>query len=217
MVGHKGGFLMDHETVYGMAEDGENEGFGFLGRILEIYSIPFCSSLEMLQMMDQNLLGCCQRSSIWMMLVVEHDLPDWGDDHHTRIYGDGKDADVIEDDEDSFGRTLGEVASWDQMRTVCRNEKDLLGETCKEEKWLKCAEFDQKGIVGCSNPKLTKPLNNDEAIDPDVGLAGIQVDGFYPENPKWFDSPCGLDPGADCGEAGFRHGRSCRGIMHSSR
>ncbi|KAK4397359.1 hypothetical protein Sango_1572500 [Sesamum angolense] len=95
-----------------------------------------------------------------------------GDDHHTRIYGDGKDADVIEDDEDSFGRTLGEVASWDQMRTVCRNEKDLLGETCKEEKWLKCAEFDQKGIVGCSTPKLTKPLNNDEAIDPDVGLAG---------------------------------------------
>ncbi|KAK6142902.1 hypothetical protein DH2020_023250 [Rehmannia glutinosa] len=140
------------------------------------------------------------------VLVVEHDLPDWVDDHHTRIYGDGKDPDGIEDDEASFGRTLGEVASWDQMRTECRNEKDLLGETCKEEKWLKCGEFDQKGILGCSNPKLIKPLRHDEAIDPDVGLAGIHVDSFYPENPKWFDSPCGLDPGADCGDGGFRHG-----------
>ncbi|KAL0411856.1 UNVERIFIED_CONTAM: hypothetical protein Slati_3775300 [Sesamum latifolium] len=205
MVGHKGGFLMDHETVYGMAEDGENEGFGFLGKdsgdlqhsvLQQVQELR--NELGLLEgrigKIPSQLLGSVSRDlfdivnklrnvaddgskSVGLLsdkqhlddvLVVEHDLPDWGDDHHTRIYGDGKDADVIEDDEDSFGRTLGEVASWDQMRTVCRNEKDLL--------------------------------------DPDVGLAGIQVDGFYPENPKWFDSPCGLDPGADCGDGGFRHG-----------
>ncbi|XP_057805605.1 uncharacterized protein LOC131020656 [Salvia miltiorrhiza] len=245
MVGHKGGLLMDQENVYGMAEDGENESFGFLGKdagdlqhsvlqqlqevrnelgLLEgrLGKIPpsllgsvsrelFDFANKLRNVADDGsksvgLLSEKQHQHLDDVLVVEHDLPDWVDDHHTRIYGDGKDADVIEDDEDSFGRTLGEVASWDRMRTECRNEKDLLGETCKEEKWLKCGDFDQKGILGCSNPKLTKPLRHDEAIDPDVGLAGIQVDGFYPENPKWFDSPCGLDPGADCEDGGFRHG-----------
>ncbi|KAK6142886.1 hypothetical protein DH2020_023234 [Rehmannia glutinosa] len=243
MVGHKGGFLMDHETVYGMAEDGENEGFGFLGKdsgdlqhsvlqqvqelrnelgLLEgrIGKIPppllGSVSRELFELVNKlrnvaddgsKSVGLLtEKQHLDDVLVVEHDLPDWVDDHHTRIYGDGKDPDGIEDDEASFGRTLGEVASWDQMRTECRNEKDLLGETCKEEKWLKCGEFDQKGILGCSNPKLIKPLRHDEAIDPDVGLAGIHVDSFYPENPKWFDSPCGLDPGADCGDGGFRHG-----------
>lgn len=243
MVGHKGGLLMDQETVYGMAEDGENDGFGFLGKdsgdvqhsvLQQVQELR--NELGLLEgrlgKFPPSLLGSVSRDlfdivnklrnvaddgskSVGLLsekqhlddvLVVEHDLPDWVDDHHTRIYGDGKDADVIEDDEDSFGRTLGEVASWGRMRTECRNEKDLLGETCKEEKWLKCGEFDQKEILGCSNPKLTKPLRHDEAIDPDVGLGGIQVDGFYPENPKWFDSPCGLDPGADCEDGGFRHG-----------
>ena len=32
VVGHKGGYLMDQEMVYGMAEDGENEGFGLIGK-----------------------------------------------------------------------------------------------------------------------------------------------------------------------------------------
>ncbi|KAL3829581.1 hypothetical protein ACJIZ3_018383 [Penstemon smallii] len=244
MVGHKGGFLMDHDTVYGMADEGENEGFGFLGKdsgdlqhsvlqqvqelrnelgLLEgrIGKIPSqllgSVSRELFEIVNKlrNVTDDGSSRSVGLLsdkqhmddvLVVEHDLPDWGDDHHTRIYGDGKDVGVIEDDEDSFGRTLGEVASWDQMRTECRNEKDLLGETCKEEKWLKCGAFDEKGILGCSNPKLNKTLRHDEAIDQDVGLAGIPVDGFYPENPKWFDSPCGLDPGADCGDDGFQHG-----------
>ncbi|KAK6142878.1 hypothetical protein DH2020_023226 [Rehmannia glutinosa] len=208
MVGHKGGFLMDHETVYGMAEDGENEGFGFLGKdsgdlqhsvLQQVQELR--NELGLLEDDGSKSVGLLtEKQHMDDVLVVEHDLPDWVDDHHTRIYGDGKDPDGIEDDEASFGRTLGEVASWDQMRTECRNEKDLLGETCKEEKWLKCGEFDQKGILGCSNPKLIKPLRHDEAIDPDIGLAGIHVDSFYPENPKWFDSPCGLDPGADCGD-----------------
>ncbi|KAG8363384.1 hypothetical protein BUALT_Bualt19G0016800 [Buddleja alternifolia] len=242
MVGHKGGFLMDHETVYGMAEDGENEGFMFLGKDSGNLQHSVLQQMQELRnelgLLESRigkipplLLGSVSRDlfdivnkvrnvaddgskSVGLLsekqhlddvLVVEHDLPDWGDDHHTGIYGDGKDVDVIEDDEDSFGRTLGEVASWDQMRTECRNEKDLLGDTCKEEKWLKCGEFDQKGILGCSNPKLAKPLRHDEVIDPVVGLPVIPVDGFYAENPKWFDSPCGLDPGADCSDGGFRH------------
>ncbi|KAG8391680.1 hypothetical protein BUALT_Bualt01G0212500 [Buddleja alternifolia] len=97
------------------------------------------------------------------VLVVEYDLPDWGDDHHKMIYRDGKDADIIEDDEIALGELLG------------------------------------------SNTKPTKPLRHDEALDTDVGLAGMQVDGFYPEHPKWFESPRGLDPVADCDDGGFRH------------
>ncbi|KAL0429008.1 UNVERIFIED_CONTAM: hypothetical protein Sradi_0526800 [Sesamum radiatum] len=216
MVGHKGGFLMDHETLNGMAEEGENENFGFLGKDTGRLQHSVLKQLQELR----NELGCLRvgfrksRPSCWILchqhlddlLVVEHDLPDWGDDHHTRIYGDGKDADIIEDDEDSFGRTLGEVASWDQMRMEGQNEKDLLGETCKEEKWLKCGGFDEKEILGCSNPKPLKSVRHDLAIDLDVGLASVQVDGFYPENPRWFDPPCGLDPGASYSDGGFRHG-----------
>ncbi|KAI3700745.1 hypothetical protein L2E82_45383 [Cichorium intybus] len=45
--------------------------------------------------------------------VRENDLANWS--HHQRIYGDGKDTDLIEDDDDSFGQTLGDVAYWDQI------------------------------------------------------------------------------------------------------
>lgn len=142
------------------------------------------------------------------VLVGDNDLANWSNHHHhERIYGDGKDTELIEDDEDSFGRTLGEVVSWgDHMRTECRNEKDLIGETCKPEKWLKCSDFDEKGILDCEDTKLTKPIRHDEAIVSDVGLGCIQVDSFYQDNPKWYDSPCALDTGADCGDSGFRHG-----------
>ncbi|GFY94250.1 hypothetical protein Acr_09g0006960 [Actinidia rufa] len=141
------------------------------------------------------------------VLVGESDLADWGDHHHERIYGDTKDGDLIEEDEVSFGRTLGDVASWDHMRTDCRVERDLLGDTCKPEKWLKCSEFDEKSILDCEDSKLTKPMRHDENIVTDVGLVGIQVDSFYyPDNPKWYDSPCALDSATDCGDSGFRHG-----------
>ncbi|XP_022862598.1 uncharacterized protein LOC111382792 [Olea europaea var. sylvestris] len=240
MVGHKGGFLMDHDTVFGMSEEGENEDFRFLGKNsgdLQHLALQKVQELRnelgllegRIMTIQPSLLGSLthelfditnklrnladdgsksvglpsEKQHLDDVLVVEHDLPDWCDDHHSRIYGDGKDADVIEDDEDSFGRTLGEVASWGRMRTESRNEKDLLSETCKEEKWLKCGEFDEKGIP--CDLKLIKPSRHEEAVDPDVGLAGIQVDGFYPENPKWFDSPCRLDPDADCGTSGFQH------------
>ncbi|KDP28746.1 hypothetical protein JCGZ_14517 [Jatropha curcas] len=138
------------------------------------------------------------------VLVGENDLPHWSDHHHDRIYGNGKETELIDDDEDSFGRTLGDVVPWDHMRAECRSDKDLMTEPCKPEKWLKCSDFDEKSILDCEDTKLTKPMRHDEAIVTDVGL--IQVDSFYQENPKWYDSPCGLDSSADCGDSGFRHG-----------
>ncbi|CAL5401168.1 unnamed protein product [Camellia sinensis] len=243
VVGHKGGYLMDPETVYGMSEEMENEGFAFMGKdegdlqqsvlqqVQELRNV--IGSLEgRIAKMPREQLGSVSqelydavnklrsigeyslkpigllsdKSHSDDLLVGEGDLADWDDHHHERIYGDGKDGDLIDEDEDSFGRTLGDVASWDQMRTECRSEKNLLGDTCKPEKWLKCGEFDEKSILDCEDSKLTKPMRHDENIVSDVGLVGIQVDSFYPDNPKWYDSPCALDSTTDCGDSGFRHG-----------
>uniref|UniRef100_A0A1J3EUL0 Uncharacterized protein n=3 Tax=Noccaea caerulescens TaxID=107243 RepID=A0A1J3EUL0_NOCCA len=143
------------------------------------------------------------------ILVGDNDLAHWSDHHHEHIYGDGKDAELIEDDEDSFGRSLDDVVPWEQIRppSGCRSPKDLLSETCKPEKWLKCNDFDEKSILNCEDSKLTKPLRHSEGIVTDVGLVGIQVDSFYQENAKWYDSPCGLDSNTDCEDNGFsRHG-----------
>ncbi|KAI3787369.1 hypothetical protein L1987_41797 [Smallanthus sonchifolius] len=133
------------------------------------------------------------------VLVGENDLADWS--HHQMIYGDGKDTNLIEDDDDSFGQTLGDVASWDQIRADCRAEKDLLGEACKAENWLKCGGIDEKTILNQEDSKLIKPVRHDMETD---SLVALQVDGFYPENPKWYESPCGLDHG----DNGFRHGET---------
>lgn len=243
VVGHKGGLLMDQDIVYGMSEEAENEGFGFVGKddgdlrhsiLQQVKELRNEVGLlegklakmppELLGSVSQELfdilnkvrgVGECGAKSTGLfsdklqsddVLVGESDLADWTDHHHQRIYVDGKDTDLIEDDEDSFERTLGDVASWDQIRADCRSEKDLLGETCKPEKWLKCSVFDEKSILDCEDSKLIKPLRHDEPIDTDVSLVGLQVDGFYPDNPKWYDSPCGLDSGTDCGDNGFRHG-----------
>lgn len=239
VVGHKGGFLMDQETVYGVGDEAENEDFGFLGKdggdlqhsilqqmqearneigLLEgqIGKVPhellcsvsrelfdFVNKLRNVREYGSKSVGLLSdKPTSDDLLVGENDLADWGAHHH-RIYEDGKDAELIEEDEDSFGRTLGEVASWDQISSDCRNEKDLLGESCKSEKPLECSEFDQKRILDCGNSKLTKPLRHDESIDTDVGFV---VENFYPENPKWFDSPCELDSGTDCVDSGFKPG-----------
>ncbi|XP_052170213.1 uncharacterized protein LOC127786683 [Diospyros lotus] len=140
------------------------------------------------------------------LFLVESDLADWGHHHHERIYMDGKDGELIEEDEDSFGRTFEDVAPWYHMRTGCRDEKDLLGTTCKTDKWLKSNEFDEKSILDCEDSKLTKRMRHEENIVSDVGLAGMAVDSFYPENPKWDDSPCALDPATDCTDNEFKHG-----------
>ncbi|OVA07705.1 hypothetical protein BVC80_1827g68 [Macleaya cordata] len=247
VVGHKGGFSMDQETVYGMSEDMETDAYNLLGKddcdlqlsvmhqvqelkvevgLLEgkIMKIP----KELLASLSRELLDVVNRlRSIGEedvsrpvelvhdkqqqsedVLVGESDLAHWGDHDHDQIYGDGKDTELIEEDEDSFERTLGDVVPWDRMRTECRSRKSLLSENCKSDKWLKdaCGEFDEKGILDCEDSKLIKPLRHDGAIVTDAGLVGIQVESFYPENSKWYDSPCSLDPGADCGDSGFRPG-----------
>lgn len=143
------------------------------------------------------------------ILVGDNDLAHWSDHHHEHLYGDGKDAELIEEDEDSFGRSLDDVVPWEQLRppSDCSSQKDLLSETCKPEKWLKCNDFDEKSILNSEDSKLTKPMGHDGgSIVTDVGLAGIQVDSFYQENSKWYDSPCGLDSNTDGEDNGFRHG-----------
>ncbi|CAN8254086.1 unnamed protein product [Cochlearia groenlandica] len=141
------------------------------------------------------------------ILVGDNDLAHWSDHHHEHLYGDGKD---VEDDEDSFGRSLDDVVPWEQIRPpspACRSPKDhLLSETCKPEKWLKCNDFDEKSILNFEDSKLTKPMRDNEGVVTDVGLVGIQADSFYQENSKWYDSPCGLDSNTDCEDNGFRHG-----------
>ncbi|KAI3495028.1 hypothetical protein L1887_37137 [Cichorium endivia] len=211
IVGHKGGLLMEQDMVYGMSDEADNESFSFMGKddgdmqrsvlqqvkelrnevgLLEgkMTKIP----PELLGSVSQELfdllnkvrsVGAYESKSSGLLseklqsddvLVGENDLADWS--HHQRIYGDGKDTDLIEDDDDSFGQTLGDVASWDQIR----NEKDLLGETCKPEKWLKCSSFDEKTILNHEDSKLIKPNMETDS------LVSLQVDSFYPENPKWY-------------------------------
>ncbi|KAJ7962223.1 Zinc finger protein [Quillaja saponaria] len=243
VVGHKGGYLMDQETVYGVSEDMESEGFGLMGRDEGDLHFSVLHQVQELRAevgllegkiskIPHELLGSVSRDLFDIVikirnigeeglkpmgllsdkqqpddvLVGDSDLAHWGDHHHERMYGDGKDTELIEDDEDSFGRTLGDVVSWDHMRTDCRSQKDLLSESCKPEKWLKCSDFDEKNLLDCEDTKLTKPIRHDEVIITDVGLGCIQVDSFYQENPKWYDSPCELDTGADCVDSGFRHG-----------
>ncbi|XVF33488.1 hypothetical protein REPUB_Repub17cG0172800 [Reevesia pubescens] len=243
VVGHKGGFLMDQDMVYGVSEDLDNDGFGLIGKEEGELQLAVLQQVQELRAemgllegrigkIPRQLLGSVSRELFDIlnkvrslgeegpksmgllsdkphpddMLVGENDLAHWSDHHHDRLYGDGKDAELIEDDDDSFGRTLGDVVPWDQMRTDCRSQKDLISEPCKTDKWLKCTDFDEKSILDCEDTKLTKPMRHDDGIVTDVGLVGIQVDSFYQENPKWYDSPCGLDSSTDCGDSGFRHG-----------
>lgn len=235
LVGSKGGYLMDQDTVYGVRED--HEGFGLMGKdesdlqlsvlqqvqelraevaLLEarIGKVPH----ELLSSVSQQLFDVLDKvrsvgedgsKSLGLISVKPHSddvLVGESDLVHWRTLGDGKETELIEDDEDSFGRTLGDVVPWDQMRTECRGEKDLMGEPCKPDKWLKCSDFDDKSILDCEDTKLTKPIRHDESIVGDVSLVGLPVDSFYQDNPKWYDSPCGLDSSADCGDSGFRHG-----------
>ncbi|XP_010277395.1 PREDICTED: uncharacterized protein LOC104611850 [Nelumbo nucifera] len=245
VVGHKGGFLMDQDTVYGMSEDTDTDTFGLMGKDEGDSQLSVLHQVQELKVevgllegkigkMPRELLGSLSRELFDILnrlrsiredasrtvellhdkqhsddvLVGESDLAHWGDHHHDRIYGNGKDTELIEEDEDSFEHTLEDVVPWDRMRTDCSSRKDLMSDGCKSDKWLKdaCGEFDEKSILDCEDSKLIKPIRHDGTIVTDAGLVGIQVDSFYPDNSKWYDSPCGLDPGADCGDSGFRHG-----------
>ncbi|KVH97119.1 hypothetical protein Ccrd_000777 [Cynara cardunculus var. scolymus] len=212
IVGHRGGVLMDQDLVYGMSEETDNENFmgkddgdmqhlvfqqvkelknevGLLeGKIAKITKIqPELLSSVSQEMFDlvNKVRSVREYGSKSSGLLLENDLVDWSG--HQRIYGDGKDTNLIEDDEDSFERTLGDVGSWDQISGDCRNEKDLVDDSCKPEKWLKSNGYDEKGILDCEDSKLSKPVRHDE---PETdSLVGLHVENFYPENPKWYDSP----------------------------
>ncbi|XP_010524357.1 PREDICTED: uncharacterized protein LOC104802441 [Tarenaya hassleriana] len=233
VIGHKGGFFLDQDTVYGVREELENEGVGLMGKGDGDMHFSVLQQVQELRnelgtlegrigKIPRELLGSVSRELFDILdkirnlgdenaksgnppsgedLLGDNDLAHWSDHHHEQLYGDGKEAELIEDDEDSFGRSLDDVVPWEQIRPP----KDLLSEPCKPEKWLKCNDFDEKSILNCEDTKLTKPMRLDAGIATDVGLVGIQVDSFYQENSKWYDSPCGLDSNTDCGDR-FRHG-----------
>lgn len=240
VVGHKGGFIDDQDTVYGVSGDMESDGFSLMGKdeddshlavlqqllelraeigVLEgkISKIPHGLMSSLSQELSAILnrvrnLGEDVSHPSGLLLDKQHsddvlvdgsDLAHWGDPHHDRIYGDGKDSELIDDEDDAFEHTLGGVPPWERMETDCRERKVLMRDNCKSDKWLK--DFDEKSILDCEESKLIKPLRHDGTIVTDANLVGLHVDGFYHENPKWYDSPCGLDPGEDCGDGGYRH------------
>ncbi|KAK9742840.1 hypothetical protein RND81_03G199900 [Saponaria officinalis] len=178
--------------------------------VLESVSQSLCDIVNKIRTLGdettKSVLMHCDKPLSDDMLVGDGDLPHWSDPHDDRLYGDGKDTDLIDEEEDSFSRSLHDVVPWDSMRTHCRSAKDMISESCKADKWLDSSEFDEKSILNCEESKLTKPMRHDDSLDEDVGLVNLQVDSFYQENPKWYDSPCGLDPGTDCGDSEFRHG-----------
>lgn len=216
-VGNKGGFLMDEEiemdgeddyrgdlrsSVFRQVDELKNVVGELEGRIGKMPNEVLGSvSQELFEVVNKiRAIGEPSSKPIEFLsdklhtddvLVNDGDLADWGD--HRRL---------IEDDEDSFGNTLGEVATWDQMRS----EKELMGSDCKTEKWLKCGGFDENSILECEDSKLAKPMRQNENIDnigvSDVDLVGAHVDSFYPDHHKWYDSPC-LDPTADCCDSRF--------------
>lgn len=132
-------------------------------------------------------------------------------DGHDRIFGN-KDGDAIEEDEADFDSTLGDIGPWGNMVVECEERKMLLNSSLKSGKWLlkeDCSDFDEKNILNCADDedsKLIKPLRHDGVNVTDSSLVGMQVDVFYPDNTKWYDSPGGLDTLTDSVDGGFRHG-----------
>ncbi|MQM14417.1 hypothetical protein Taro_047346 [Colocasia esculenta] len=147
-----------------------------------------------------------------VLMVGDGEFVRWGDDHqsgHNGIYD--KDVELMEEDA-MIGQTLGSLLPWDRMRDECESSNVVMKSSCKPDRWLlkeDSVEFDEKSILFPSEEedlKMIKPIRNDGDLVADPNIVGISVDGFYPENAKWYDSPCGLDPRTDCGDGSFRHG-----------
>lgn len=152
------------------------------------------------------------------LVAGDEDTVQWGNDRshhflhgHDRMFT--KDSEIIEEEEHDFDSALGAMVPWERITEGCDERKMLMRESCKHnDKWLMkedCGDFDEKSILNCGDEednKLIKPLRHDGTIVTDPNLVGMQVDGFYHDNTKWYDSPTGLDVVADSGEAGFRHG-----------
>ncbi|XP_072954779.1 uncharacterized protein [Typha angustifolia] len=164
-------------------------------------------------------LGGSMRHAEEPFVVGDEDVSPWGTegthhlDRHDRIFG--KDDEMIEEEEAEFGSSLGSIVPWGRMAADCQNRKILIGESLKSDKWMMkedVGDFDEKSILNCGeddddeDSKIIKPVRHDETIVTDPNLVGMQVDGFYTDSTKWYDSPSGLDSGGDTGDVGFRHG-----------
>ncbi|KAJ6828894.1 uncharacterized protein M6B38_358810 [Iris pallida] len=153
------------------------------------------------------------------LVMDDNEVGQWRDDGNQNHHLDGhdtrmfvKDPEIIEEEENDFGLALGTIVPWGRMETECHGRKMLIPESCKpDDKWLKedCGDFDEKIILNCGDEedsKLIKPMRHDVTIVSDSNLVGIQVDGFYHDSTKWYDSPGSLDSVVDSGDGGFRHG-----------
>ncbi|WOL09678.1 hypothetical protein Cni_G18431 [Canna indica] len=141
--------------------------------------------------------------------IGDDEIVQWGNEgnhhlhRHDRIFS--KDSEMIEEEHTDFGSDLGAIVPWDRMAADCQDRKMLMKDSLKPDKWMlkeHCSDFDEKSILNCSEDeesKLIKPLT-------DSSLVGMQVDGFYADSTKWYDSPGGLDPSTDSLDGGFRHG-----------
>ena len=158
-------------------------------------------------------VGAAQRSED-ALVVGDEDVVQWGNDQshhplgHDRMFA--KDSEIIEEEDNDFDSALGTIVPWDRITEGCHGRKMLMRESCKpSDKWLMkedCGDFDEKSILNCGDEeedKLIKPLRHDGTIDTDPNLVGMQVDGFYHDNTKWYDSPTGLDAVGDSGSGGF--------------
>ncbi|KAJ4771590.1 hypothetical protein LUZ62_055847 [Rhynchospora pubera] len=138
--------------------------------------------------------------------------------HHHQHLVERHEEDMIEDDDNDFGSSLGPIVQWDGLvgpsgSNCHRQQGQKLTDkwTMKED----VAEFDEKSMLNCGDDddvgstmvdesnKLIKQFN-EEPIVSDPNLVGMQVEGFY-HAAKWYESPPhGLDPGP--GDLEFRHG-----------
>ncbi|KAH7664723.1 hypothetical protein IHE45_14G138600 [Dioscorea alata] len=156
-----------------------------------------------------------QQHSDDALVIGDDETGHWVNDHNHHLDGQGSvfvnGNSLMQEDETDFDQALGDIVPWERMSAECQERKILMSESCKSEKWLMkedCSDFDEKNILNCveeEDAKLIKPLRHDDTIISDPNLVGMQVDGFYHNNAKWYDSPDGLDPGGESVGGGFRH------------
>ncbi|WOL09680.1 hypothetical protein Cni_G18433 [Canna indica] len=181
------------------------------GRIAKMSSDLLDSLPQELSNILQRLrgLGGGVQPSDEVLRLGDGEITQWGNegnhhlDRHDRIFS--KDAEMIEEEDTDFGSDIGAIVPWDRMTADCQDRKMLMRDGLKPGKWIlkeHCSDFDEKSILNCDEDeesKLIKPLS-------DANLLGMQVDGFYADSTKWYDSPGGLDPSTDSIDSSFRHG-----------
>ncbi|KAM7277320.1 hypothetical protein ACFE04_019186 [Oxalis oulophora] len=198
VVGHKGGLMMDQDMIYGVREDFENDGFGYMGKDEDDSQLSVLQQLQDLKTEIGLLEGRIGRILHEDRSTVSRELFDIV--NKVRSLGEDSSKAVplsISDKPQSDNLLVGEndLASWcDHHTDLIEDDEDGFvpwADPSKPDKWLKCSDFDEKSILDCEDSKLTKPMtrHDESIIAADVGL--IQVDSFYQENPKWYDSPCG--------------------------